>query len=190
MIDTNNAAPARGLTLQVATANVLNLALPGHAFYEGQEPCDRTGCERKIDWLGGMLARLNADLMGFQELWDEGALQAAVARSGLRYVSVLAPGGETGATGTPRLGLATRLVVEQIESLSDFSATECVQVPEWGAHRRFERPLPHARPRTRQGTAARRCTTPGRCRPLPRSSATGRMRTSTRGCPSCSTRSG
>ena len=84
-------------TLQVATGNLLNLALPGRNFYPGQDGYDDAEYERKVAWLGAQLARLNADVMGCQEVWDQAALQAAVARSGLRYAAVLAPGAEQGA---------------------------------------------------------------------------------------------
>ena len=144
--------PPQWQTLQVANGNLLNLALPGQVFYAGQDAYDGVEHERKLAWLGGMLARLNADVMGFQEVWHEIALKAAVARSGLRYAAVVAPGAEGGALGTPRVGLATRLDVETVESLADFAPNEMVDVPEIGPHRRFERPVLHARLRTRHGT--------------------------------------
>jgi endonuclease/exonuclease/phosphatase family metal-dependent hydrolase len=139
------------LTLQVASANLLNLALPGQVFYEGQDAYSDAEHERKVAWLGGMLARVNADVLGVQEVWHEAALKAAVARSGLRMAAVLAPGAEAGATGTPRLGLVTRLAVDAVESIADFGPAEQVLVPEIGLHSRFERPVLHARLRTRQG---------------------------------------
>ncbi|MDO9096252.1 MAG: endonuclease/exonuclease/phosphatase family protein [Rubrivivax sp.] len=145
--------PPQWQTLQVATANVLNLALPGQLFYEGQDAYSAQEHERKLSWLGGMVARLNADVMGFQEVWHEAALKAAVARSGLRNTTVVAPGAEQGATGTPRLGLATRLDVELVESIIHFVPADHVHVPDLGPHTHFERPVLHARLRTRQGLA-------------------------------------
>ena len=145
------AATPQWLMLQVANANLLNLALPGRAFYPGQDPYDNLEHDRKLAWIGGMLARLNADIVGLQEVWDEVALKAAVARSGLRYTTVAAPGAETGAIGTPRLGLATRLAVERIETIADFAPAERVLVPELGEYTRFERPVLHAQLRTRHG---------------------------------------
>jgi predicted extracellular nuclease len=72
-------------------------------------------------------------------------LRAAVARSGLQYSSVVVPGaengpGQTGAQGTPRVGIVTRLKLESAESMVDFPAAAVVQVPGIGAHTRFERP--------------------------------------------------
>jgi endonuclease/exonuclease/phosphatase family metal-dependent hydrolase len=143
--------PTSLATLMVSNCNLLNLALPGRVFYDNQDPYSADEYGRKIDWLGGQLARLNADVAGFQEVWDEAALKAAAARSGLRYLHVIAPGAETGASGTPRVGLASRLQVEAVESIVDFAPREHVQVPELGAHTRFERPVLHATLRTRHG---------------------------------------
>lgn len=138
-------------TLVVASGNLLNLALPGRVFYDNQEPFDPAEHDRKVAWLGAMLERLNADVVGVQEVWDESALKAAVVRSGLRYGLVAAPGAEAGATGTPRVGLATRLAVESLESIAAFAPAERVVVPEIGEHARFERPVLKAVLRTRQG---------------------------------------
>ena len=88
------AAPVEWIPLTVASCNLLNLALPGRAFYPNQEPYGMAEHERKLDWIGQMLRRLNADVAGVQEVWDEAALKAAVARSGLQSMQALAPGAE------------------------------------------------------------------------------------------------
>jgi endonuclease/exonuclease/phosphatase family metal-dependent hydrolase len=141
----NNGNSSRYATLMLATANLLNLAQPGRLFYEGQDPYSQNEFERKVDWLGARFKVLNADVLAVQEVWDEVALRAAVARSGLQYGFVSVPGaengpGQHGAQGTPRVGLVTRLKVESIESLTDFPTAAVVQVPGLGPHTRFERP--------------------------------------------------
>lgn len=143
--------PPAWSTLVVASCNTLNLALPGRLYYDNQEAYSAEEYARKIDWLGAMLGRLNADVVVFQEVWDEAALRAAVARSGLHYPQVLAPGAEQGAQGTPRLGLATRLTLESIETIAAFGPAQAVDVPEIGRHDRFERPVLHAVVKTKQG---------------------------------------
>jgi endonuclease/exonuclease/phosphatase family metal-dependent hydrolase len=148
-----NAPQTQWHTLQVATCNVLNLAAPGHVYYPNQDPYDSAEAERKAAWLGAQLARLNADVVGVQEVWDESALRAAVAGSGLRYTTVVAPGAETGASGTPRVGLVTRLPLLALESHALFDAVDHVPVPELGLQTRFERPVLRARLQTRQGRA-------------------------------------
>lgn len=137
----------------VATCNVLNLALPNRQFYPGQDPYSANEFERKVTWLGERFKTLNADVLAVQEVWDDAALRTAVARSGLRYDTVLVPGAENGpphagvqpgAQGTPRVGFITRLKLLSAQSLPDFPQQAVVQVPGLGAHTRFERPPLHA----------------------------------------------
>jgi endonuclease/exonuclease/phosphatase family metal-dependent hydrolase len=142
----------------VATANVLNLAQPGRHFYDGQDPYSQQEFERKVDWLGNRFKALNADVLAVQEVWDEVALRAAVARSGLQYGFVGVPGaengpGQHGAQNTPRVGIVTRLKVESVESLTDFPAAAVVDVPGLGPHARFERPPLLATLRLKHGQA-------------------------------------
>jgi len=138
-------------TLVAASCNTLNLALPGRSFYANQLPMADAEHARKVEWLGAQLGRLNADVIGLQEVWDEAALKQAVGASGLAYRHVLAPGAEQGAEGTPRVALVTRLPLEGVTSVADFTAADQVPVPDLGTATRFERPVLHARLRTRQG---------------------------------------
>lgn len=145
MANTSPPPPSRWATLTVASANVLNLAQPGRHFYDGQDPYSQNEFERKVEWLGERFRVLNADVLAVQEVWDEVALRAAIARSGLQYGTVAVPGaengpGQHGAQGTPRVGLVTRLKLESLESIADFPAAAVVQVPGLGPHTRFERP--------------------------------------------------
>ena len=145
MQNTTPPPASRFATLMVASCNVLNLAQPGRHFYDGQDPYSQNEFERKVGWLGERFKVLNADVLAVQEVWDELALRAAVARSGLQYSTVSVPGaengpGQPGAQGTPRVGIVTRLKVEAIESITDFPAAAVVQVPGIGPHTRFERP--------------------------------------------------
>jgi predicted extracellular nuclease len=132
-------------TLTIATANVLNLANPERTFYANQDTYSQNEFERKIDWLGGRIAALNADVLAIQEVWDEAAIKAAVSRSGLRYSTVAVPGAENndknnGAQNTPRVGIVTRLEVEKLESFSEFPPALHLQIPGLGEHTKFERP--------------------------------------------------
>jgi endonuclease/exonuclease/phosphatase family metal-dependent hydrolase len=128
-------------TLVLATCNTLNLANPGRLFYPNQDPFSPDEYARKVEWLGGMVRRLNADVIAFQEVWDEAALRDAVAASGLRYPHLVAPGAEQGAQGTPRVALATRWPLSALQSHRDFEPAQVVVVPELGEHRAFERPV-------------------------------------------------
>ena len=137
--------PPNYATLFVATCNLLNLANPHRVYYENQDAYDERDYERKIEWTGERFRALNADVLAVQEVWDESALKAAIARSGLRYDFVAVPGAENtpphiGAQGTPRVGIATRLQVDHVRSFVDFPPGFGVEVPGLGPHTRFERP--------------------------------------------------
>lgn len=141
--------PPAFATLMVATCNVLNLASAGRVFYANQEAYTQAEFERKIDWLGQRMRTLNADVLAVQEVWDEAALKAAIGRSGLQYRAVHVPGAENvpgpgsvngGAQGTPRVGIVTRLPVEDVRSFTELPAALAVDVPGIGRHIRFERP--------------------------------------------------
>jgi predicted extracellular nuclease len=145
-------------TLTVATANVLNLANPGRVFYANQDTYSQHEYGRKIEWLGGRIAALNADVLAVQEVWDEAAIKEAVSRSGLRYGTVVVPGAENndasqGAQHTPRVGIVTRLEVEKLQSFSEFPAELRLQVPGIGVHAKFERPPLLATLRMKHGQA-------------------------------------
>ncbi|RYY86003.1 MAG: endonuclease, partial [Comamonadaceae bacterium] len=145
--------PPNYATLFLATCNVLNLALPNRTYYENQDSYNQREYERKIGWLGERFHALNADVLAVQEVWDEAAFKAAIGQSGLRYDFIAVPGAEnppavpgaaapvrSGAQGTPRVGIATRLHVDAVESFTDFPEGFAVEVPGLGLHSRFERP--------------------------------------------------
>jgi endonuclease/exonuclease/phosphatase family metal-dependent hydrolase len=54
---------------------------------------------------------------------------------------VAAPGAEQGAVGTPRVALASRWPVIELQSHLAFAAAQAVPVPELGVHAAFERPI-------------------------------------------------
>ena len=140
-----NDLPQPLATLMVATCNVLNLANPGRMFYPNQDAYSQTEFDRKITWLGERFRMLNADVLAVQEVWDEAAFKGALGRGGLRYDFVAVPGAENdsnnnGAQGTPRVGFATRLKVDALQSFAEFPPGFQVDVPGMGLHTRFERP--------------------------------------------------
>jgi endonuclease/exonuclease/phosphatase family metal-dependent hydrolase len=106
------------MDIKVGTFNVLNLARTGEVFYDDQRPYSPTEFDRKADWIAEQLRRMDADVVGFQEVFHEEALQEVCLRSRLfSGGTVVAPGAD-GASG-PRLGLATRLPVTEAASTVD-----------------------------------------------------------------------
>ena len=64
-----------------ATFNVLNLALPGSRYYPNQEPYSIAQYDAKISWLAQQLDRLDADVIGLQEIFSQEALKDVLART-------------------------------------------------------------------------------------------------------------
>ncbi|OJT23825.1 hypothetical protein BO221_17825 [Archangium sp. Cb G35] len=104
---------------KVGTFNVLNLALPGQVTYSNDRPFSDEEYKNKIAWIGGQLRRMDAEVVGFQEVWHEDALRTAVqaGSSGGRPVQVMVA---TQEQKKPQVGLATSLEVVQTLTHQDF----------------------------------------------------------------------
>jgi len=68
--------------LTFATCNLYNLQLPGRPMYRGRR-YSRVEYEAKIGWTARMLQYIDADVIGFQELWSPAALVEAFQAAGL-----------------------------------------------------------------------------------------------------------
>lgn len=98
--------------LSFATFNLYNLQVPGEITY-GTNPAipdtaeGREEYQRRIEWTASQLVRLDAEVIGFQELWARQALVDAFAAAGLAdeydLVARDAPG-----RGRPQVALAVR----------------------------------------------------------------------------------
>lgn len=67
--------------VRFATFNVLNLAPPNVRFYADQEPYSQAEYDAKIDWIAQQLDLLDADVIGFQEIFSQAALREVLART-------------------------------------------------------------------------------------------------------------
>jgi hypothetical protein len=101
------------VNIKIGTFNVLNLALPAVPYYDDDPPYSEAEFEQKVSWIGRQLDQMDADLVGFQEVFHEEALREACLRSSAfdDTSTIVAPGAD-GVSG-PRLGLATRLAVAE-----------------------------------------------------------------------------
>lgn len=98
--------------LSFATLNLYNLQVPGGITY-GNTPAipdtseGREQYQAKVNWIAEQLKRLDAEVIGFQELWAEQALLDAFKAAGLAdeydLVARDAPG-----RGRPQVALAVR----------------------------------------------------------------------------------
>jgi endonuclease/exonuclease/phosphatase family protein len=110
------------MDVKVGTFNVLNLAREGERYYPDEKPYTAAEYEKKATWIAGQLTRMEAQLVGFQEVFHEEALRDVCDRSGqFGDGTVVAPGAD-GASG-PRLGLASRLPIDEpVTAITDFPA--------------------------------------------------------------------
>lgn len=69
--------------ISFATFNLLNLHLPGKAIYGDKDGWDDKIFKKKVDYTARALTRIDADVVGFQELWAKDALQSAIDKSNL-----------------------------------------------------------------------------------------------------------
>jgi len=67
--------------VRFATFNLLNLALPGMRFYPDQEPYTQARYDAKVEWVAQQIDRLDADVIGFQEVFSQAALKDVLART-------------------------------------------------------------------------------------------------------------
>ncbi|MBC7413830.1 MAG: endonuclease/exonuclease/phosphatase family protein [Herminiimonas sp.] len=67
--------------LRFATFNVLNLAPPGVRFYIDQEPYTQAQYEAKVEWIAQQLDSLDADVIGFQEIFSQAVLKDVLSRT-------------------------------------------------------------------------------------------------------------
>jgi len=135
--------------IRFATFNVCNLAPPGMRFYDGLEPYTAQQYEAKLRWLAQQIDLLDADVIGFQEIFSQSALKDVLAAS-RRYRQAYHAGFEplpdphTGRL-TPSVALASRLPLSNAASHAEFPHRLRVPLPDTpDAADRFTRPVLHA----------------------------------------------
>jgi endonuclease/exonuclease/phosphatase family metal-dependent hydrolase len=67
--------------IRFATFNVFNLAPPGMRFYDSLELYTPAQYEAKIAWIARQLDLLDADVIGFQEIFSQAALKEVLERT-------------------------------------------------------------------------------------------------------------
>jgi endonuclease/exonuclease/phosphatase family metal-dependent hydrolase len=127
---------------KVGSFNVYNLQLPGQFYY------DRTYSNevyaRKVTWLAGQLQRMDADVLGLQEVFNIQALQDALVASGLYDQAEVRVAGDN-ANG-PNLGLVSRFPIATYDIISDFPKQALLEMSDSSVPlRRFSRPVIKAR---------------------------------------------
>lgn len=132
-----------------ATFNVCNLALPGVRFYANLEPYTPAEYEAKISWIARQLDILDADVIGFQEIFSQAALKDVLAKT-RKYQDAYHAGFDPDPLAerfTPSVALVSRLpLAGSAVSHADLPRNLSVPLPGLAkAVTRFTRPVLHAR---------------------------------------------
>lgn len=69
---------------KLATFNLRNLQTPNTPMYPGMTPYEEEEYEAKVEWIADQIESINADVIGFQELWSAKALEDALGRLVMR----------------------------------------------------------------------------------------------------------
>ncbi|MES2318580.1 MAG: endonuclease/exonuclease/phosphatase family protein [Pseudomonadota bacterium] len=67
--------------IRFATFNVYNLAPPGQQLYDNLLPSTADEYEAKLNWTARQIDLLDADVIGFQEIFSQAALREVLART-------------------------------------------------------------------------------------------------------------
>lgn len=67
-------------SFKVGTFNVFNLISPDTTYY-GKRSYTKESYQNKITWIAGQLDKMDADIVGFQEVFEEDALREALQKS-------------------------------------------------------------------------------------------------------------
>jgi predicted extracellular nuclease len=67
--------------IRFATFNVCNLAPPGAKLYDNLMPLTEAEYEAKANWIANQLDQLDADVIGFQEIFSQDALRDVLSRT-------------------------------------------------------------------------------------------------------------
>jgi predicted extracellular nuclease len=132
--------------IRFATFNVFNLAPAGARLYDNLEPYTPEEVEAKIDWTARQLDTLNADVIGFQEVFSQATLAEVLSRT-RRYREALHIGfdPDPGADKlTPSVALVSRLPLAAAPEPLPWFPSGIAMPPGNREPERFTRPPLHA----------------------------------------------
>jgi endonuclease/exonuclease/phosphatase family metal-dependent hydrolase len=134
---------------RVGTFNLYNLALPEIPFYNGRRYTPDQ-YELKIQWIVEQLKRMNADVVGFQEIFHPQALQGALEASGIYGgAEILA---EEGDGQQPTAGLVSRFPVVEYGFIPQFPMAARLEINDMAVPCGcFTRPILYAKVEVREG---------------------------------------
>jgi endonuclease/exonuclease/phosphatase family metal-dependent hydrolase len=140
--------------IRFATFNVCNLALPGMQFYDNLQPFTPEEYDAKITWIAQQLDTLNADVIGFQEIFSQAALKDVLARTkNYQQAHHIGIDPDPNLRLTPSVALVSRLPLAAAATMtSELPHNLSVAIPDVQEQfSKFTRPVLHAQVRAPNG---------------------------------------
>jgi endonuclease/exonuclease/phosphatase family metal-dependent hydrolase len=108
--------------VRFATFNVFNLAPPGARLYDNLAPCTAEEYEAKLAWTARQIDLLDADVIGFQEIFSQSVLKEALSRTrGYRDAIHIGFDPDPAADRlTPSVALVSRLPIDESRAMPAF----------------------------------------------------------------------
>jgi predicted extracellular nuclease len=132
--------------IRFATFNVCNLAPAGAKLYDNLLPSTQDEYEAKLNWTAQQIDRLDADVIGFQEIFSQGVLRDVLART-RKYREAVHVGFDPDPAAdkfTPSVALVSRLPLAA-PGLAYSYFPDGVEMPPGSRDpNRFSRPVVHA----------------------------------------------
>ena len=137
--------------IRLATFNVLNLSMPGMQLYDNLAPHSVAEYEAKTSWIAQQMDLLNADVIGFQEIFSQAALKHVLSKT-QSYQQAHHVGFDPDPLAerlTPSVALVSRLpLAGPATAFSDFSRNLSISLPDDAGRAagssHFTRPVLHA----------------------------------------------
>jgi predicted extracellular nuclease len=105
------------MKIKFGTFNLFDLALPNQALRD-KKMYSKDEYQKKTTWIAEQLVAMDADIVGFQEIFHKAALDEAIKKSRIYDKYSLIVLGENGVS--PVVGLVSRYPVVWQESIADF----------------------------------------------------------------------
>lgn len=102
---------------RVGSFNLYNLVLPEEKYY-GKRSYSQEEYDKKIEWIGEKFEQMQAEIIGFQEIFHEEALQAAIDKCTLYREATTVVANPTGKS--PVVGLVSCFPVLDTEIIAEF----------------------------------------------------------------------
>lgn len=124
-------------TVKVATFNLYNLTLPEKTFY-GKRKYTQEEFDKKKAWISRQLSSMDADIIGFQELFEEDALKEIIEEHPEYKHAEMAMGARKG--GSPAVAIVSKYPIKSYTVFTEFPERLEVEGMEVPFHE-FSRPI-------------------------------------------------